>query len=647
MTTTNHSIVHVLLAPVCCVFLLSACAGTADTDTTTSSAAPAPLTLAAKASVASTSAGAALDSGSTATPPAAPPPPTSAVGTGTATSCTEAAFAAALLAGGTVTFNCGGQATIIITSPKSVANTVTVDGGSAITLSGNHQSRLFDVTSAGALTLQNITLDQAFGTTNGVAIASHGTLTMNQVSVTGAIGQATSNGGAVYTDGPLTTITGSTFNSNTAGAGGALFIDTSAAVANIYSSTFISNSAQNPTAANGGAIVVSSFAHLYMRDSLFLFNQAQQGGALFVARNAVVDIFGSPTTPPQPSAMQFNGNTATLMGGAIFNQGSDLYIGNTSFSTNSTPQDELFVGYGGAIASFGTLSLADSIVYGNQARFGGGLYVSDDGQAASFANIVNTEFKLNSAGGTSTGYGGGLLTEGSLLINPPTVYITGSAFDYNTSGGIGGGLGRYDSDLHIENSSFTNNTAASVGGGLSIVRLPSSPYEPYIRIQSVTISGNSAAQGGGVYNWESGIEMYNTTIAGNTGGGVFTDSNGNSRLRSSVLQNPGYPNCAIGSSGGSYSDDQGNFTTDASCPLPQSLQGNPLLGPLTQDPAGVTSFLKPQPGSLLIDNGYSCPLLDQIGASRIGACDIGAVEAGARFHRPIIPIRGGVAFSAN
>ena len=38
------------------------------------------------------------------------------VGTGTAASCTEAAFANALSGGGTVTFNCGGAATITLTT---------------------------------------------------------------------------------------------------------------------------------------------------------------------------------------------------------------------------------------------------------------------------------------------------------------------------------------------------------------------------------------------------------------------------------------------------------------------------------------------------------------------------------------------------
>ena len=56
------------------------------------------------------------------------------VGTGTSASCTEAALDACLPGGasfgGTVTFNCGGAATITVTSTKGFngANT-TIDGG--------------------------------------------------------------------------------------------------------------------------------------------------------------------------------------------------------------------------------------------------------------------------------------------------------------------------------------------------------------------------------------------------------------------------------------------------------------------------------------------------------------------------------------
>jgi hypothetical protein len=62
--------------------------------------------------------------------------------------------------------------------------------------------------------------------------------------------------------------------------------------------------------------------------------------------------------------------------------------------------------------------------------------------------------------------------------------------------------------------------------------------------------------------------------------------------------------------------------------LPSSRTGDPKLGPLTQDPNGLTSYRMPLAGSPLIDAGFNCLALDQRGATRVNACDIGAVEFG-------------------
>src|SRR5437667_5022413 len=64
------------------------------------------------------------------------------VGTGTSASCTEAALDACLPGGGsfdgTVTFACGGAATITVTSTKTINLDTTIDGGGLITISGGN-----------------------------------------------------------------------------------------------------------------------------------------------------------------------------------------------------------------------------------------------------------------------------------------------------------------------------------------------------------------------------------------------------------------------------------------------------------------------------------------------------------------------------
>ena len=74
---------------------------------------------------------------------------TCVVGTGTSASCTESALDACLPGGagfnGTVTFNCGGAATITVTSTKTISADTTIDGGSLITISGGHSVGVFSV----------------------------------------------------------------------------------------------------------------------------------------------------------------------------------------------------------------------------------------------------------------------------------------------------------------------------------------------------------------------------------------------------------------------------------------------------------------------------------------------------------------------
>src|SRR5438876_4157558 len=85
------------------------------------------------------------------------------VGTGTSASCTEAALDACLPGvgsfDGTVTFACGGAATITITSLNDISADTMIDGGNVITISGGFAGIVFDVTvSVGTFTVQNLAI---------------------------------------------------------------------------------------------------------------------------------------------------------------------------------------------------------------------------------------------------------------------------------------------------------------------------------------------------------------------------------------------------------------------------------------------------------------------------------------------------------
>src|SRR5437016_5149624 len=77
------------------------------------------------------------------------------VGTGSPASCTNAALTAALVTGGSVTFNCGpSPITITVASSGTIAANTSIDGGNLITLSGS----VLTVNAGVTLAVANLTM---------------------------------------------------------------------------------------------------------------------------------------------------------------------------------------------------------------------------------------------------------------------------------------------------------------------------------------------------------------------------------------------------------------------------------------------------------------------------------------------------------
>jgi predicted outer membrane repeat protein len=556
------------------------------------------------------------------------------VGDGTPGSCTETALDSALAGGGTVTFNCGGPKTIPVLTVKNITQNTVIDGGGIITITGGLATALFHVVPTTTLTMSNITLDSAYNTnSSGGAIWSGGALTLTNVTIQNSLTNLSAQycGGALIAAGE-TLIVDSKFNNNTAVLGGGAICVRSqpGTKVRIVDSSFFGNQAIDPTNGFGGALYVE-YGTAVVRDSLFLLNSAHFGGAAYVLYdNAALTLEGSPTSTIYASQMQLNANSATEDGGALYNKRGALTINYAVISVNRTPTQTLLAGYGGAIYNESILTLTNSIVSGNEGRFGGGMFVGNNADGA--RAVINRAYFLNN---TSGNLGGGLYTN----IVTTTITISNSAFSGNTAVGSGGGLARFNAGLNIFNSSFTYNTAAG-GGGLFLSAVPNAQSGPYVRVQSVTVSGNTANnnQGGGVLNGGL-VELYSMTIVTNTNG-VWSGGIGNTRFRDTVLQNPGSLNCD-GDGTTQISDDAKNFSTDNSCILPNSQTGiglDPKLGPLTFDTFGPTSYHMPQAGSPLINQGFNCLERDQRGAVRPDQCDIGAVEFGGRLPMAYLPL---------
>jgi hypothetical protein len=108
-------------------------------------------------------------------------------------------------------------------------------------------------------------------------------------------------------------------------------------------------------------------------------------------------------------------------------------------------------GDGGGLANFGTLTLMNSTIRGNQAAYGGGLY----NHLRSTLTLINSTVSGNAA----RNHSGGGLNEGTLTLMDSTV--SGNTARNGSGGGLGNG-----GTLTLMNSTVSGNTAQA-GGGLS------------------------------------------------------------------------------------------------------------------------------------------------------------------------------------
>jgi predicted outer membrane repeat protein len=187
------------------------------------------------------------------------------------------------------------------------------------------------------------------------------------------------------------------------------------------------NSSQN----YGGGIACggASFgaSRVSIINSTFSGNSAPYGGAIYVDGIGFYGYAGCVLTVTNST---ISGNTATSVGGGIYNVGG-LTISNSTISGNSATVD--VAGGGGGIFNYGNLTIANSTISGNSASLGGG---------------------VRSTGGTP-------LTPGTLRINNST--ISGN------SASEGGGL-------HLNLSTYTAQKSKS-----SIIALNTSANGPDVR----------------------------------------------------------------------------------------------------------------------------------------------------------------------
>jgi predicted outer membrane repeat protein len=196
-----------------------------------------------------------------------------------------------------------------------IGTSITINGGSNVTIDGNHHSSIF-VVEPSNVTLTGLTLQNGFDI-NGGAISSFGaTLTVKECVF--ANNTAHASGGAIFNQGTLN-ISDSTFSGNTAiqNNGGAILSGGTMAVAD---SSFVNNSALS----DGGAIFIGDSTAM-ITSSIFTGNTsiAASGGALFINSAGTLTV----------NASTLSDNVASSVGGAISNSGT-LTVADSTLTDN-------------------------------------------------------------------------------------------------------------------------------------------------------------------------------------------------------------------------------------------------------------------------------------------------------------------------
>jgi hypothetical protein len=276
-----------------------------------------------------------------------------------------------------------GQTITLTSGELAIAKSLDIEGPRAdqLAISGNHASRVFNVSSGATVTIAGLTI------TNGLAVGGPG-----------------AGGGIENIDSNLTVANAILSNNEALGSGGngngrgGAIDSMSGATLTVTHSLFIHNQAIGSNAALAGAINTQGSAAT-VSDSTFLGNQSIGGSG---------------------------GNNGFSRGGAIYNLNGTLTVANCTFTGNQ------------AIAGSGNTG-GDSTLAG---AFGGGIANTDLGILFVTGSVFSGNQSLGGSNNTRTGGTGnvGVATGGGLM-NVGVATVTDSTFEDNEARGGSGNRG--------------------------------------------------------------------------------------------------------------------------------------------------------------------------------------------------------------
>ena len=313
-------------------------------------------------------------------------------------------------------------------------------------------------------------------------------------------------GGGIYAASGVTVTSKNTkFLDNTANSGGGILLY-------LNSSADLNNSevSGNKATGNGGGVYVydATCSVTASNGTVFRENSGYRGGGIFSS--------GGTVTVEDST---FEKNTATDDGGAIAaTQNSSLTVRNSKVLENKAADTA-----GGILAEKSTLEVTDSIIDGNRASLGGGLYISDiDAPGETKEDkpehtITRTEITNNTADGQ--GIGGGIYLGAQKLTITDSKLTSNNTISKNGQTQGGAIVAYSPGDFTLDNTLIQGNTA-DVGGGIHV--LSTKLRDSHIILCNNTrITGNVANQfGGGIFldnmNNPAVLELVNASVDNNT-----------------------------------------------------------------------------------------------------------------------------------
>ena len=220
-------------------------------------------------------------------------------------------------------------------------------------------------------------------------------------------------------------------------------------------------------------------------------------GTTVISDDLTLKGHGSTGYGPATLDGQLSGTVLTVESGKVVVEGLTITRGTGQVVVGSHPT---ILWGGGIYNEGGTVTLIDTVVTGNTAHEGAGIF-NDATMTVSNSSVVDNEGDFGAGIGN-----GGTLTVTDSLLKDNEAPGAGNYAGWGDAGGI-----RCD-EATVTGSTISNNYADGYGGGI---------YAETLIISDSTVTGNSTGWGAGGGITAFSITMTNTKVASNTATGAI------------------------------------------------------------------------------------------------------------------------------